>query len=115
MEVEKPAEGIMKTGDWGDSKSYKIACDCGSNDHTHDVWVEADDTGITVTTYTQQKSKWWAMNRWQTIWRLITRGYIEYDASIIMSKQQALNYAKTLESAIIDVETFRNKRKKHNA
>lgn len=115
MEVERPAEGIMKTGDWGDSKVYKIACDCGCNDHIHDVWVEADDTGVTVTTYTQQKSKWWTMNRWQTIWRLVTRGYIEYEASIIMSKQQALNYAKTLESAIIDVETFRKQRKKKNA
>jgi hypothetical protein len=32
-----------------------------------------------------------------------------------MSEQQALNYAKTLESAIIDVETFRNQRKRKDA
>jgi uncharacterized protein YaaN involved in tellurite resistance len=32
-----------------------------------------------------------------------------------MSKQQALNYAKTLESAIIDVETFEKQRKKTDA
>jgi hypothetical protein len=32
-----------------------------------------------------------------------------------MSKQQALNYAKTLESAIIAVETFQNNRKQKNA
>ena len=115
MEVEKPAEGIMKTGDWGDSKSYRIACDCGSNEHSHDLWVEADDVNVTVTVYTQVKSKWWALNRWQTIWRLVTRGYVEYEASVILSRQQALNYAKTLESAIIDVETFRNERKKPNA
>jgi uncharacterized protein YaaN involved in tellurite resistance len=32
-----------------------------------------------------------------------------------MSEQQALNYAKTLERAIIDVETFKNNRKRPNA
>ncbi len=116
MKAEKPAEGIMRTNDWGDSKAYQIACDCGCNDHTHDVWVEADDTGVTVTTYTTVKSKFWSMNRWQKIWTLLTRGYVEYEASIIMSRQQALNYAKTLESAIIDVETFRKQRQeKRNA
>ena len=115
MEVERPAEGIMRTNDWGNSKAYRVACDCGSNEHTHDVWVEADDANITVTTFTTVKSKWWSMNRWQKIWTLLIRGYVEYEASLIMSKQQALNYAKTLEHAILDVETFRNERKKNNA
>jgi hypothetical protein len=115
MQAQTPAEGIMKTNDWGDSKVYRVACDCGSNEHTHDVWVEADDTGVVATVYTQVKSKFWSMNRWQKIWTLLTRGYVEYEASIIMSKQQALNYAKTLESAIIDVETFRNNRKRTDA
>jgi len=107
MQAEKPAEGIMKTNDWGDSKTYKVACDCGDPTHSHDVWVEADDVSVTVTTYTTVKSKWWRENRFRTIWTLLTRGYVEYESSVIMSKQQALNYAKTLESAIIDVETFR--------
>jgi hypothetical protein len=31
-----------------------------------------------------------------------------------MSRQQALNYAKTIESAIIDVETFRKQRTQKN-
>lgn len=115
MEAQIPAEGIMKTGDWGNSKVYRIACDCGCNDHVHDVWVEADEGFVTVTTYTTVKSKWWSKNRWQKIWTLITRGYVEYEASIIMSEQQALNYARTLESAIMDVETFRKQRKKPDA
>lgn len=116
MKAQVPAEGIMKTGDWGDSKSYRIACDCGQPEHRHDIWVEADDTGVAVTVYTQVKSKWWSLNRWQKIWTLLTRGYVEYEADLIMSKQEALNYAKTLESAIIDVETFRKQRQeKRNA
>jgi hypothetical protein len=115
MQAQTPAEGIMKTNDWGDSKSYRVACDCGSAEHNHDVLVEADDTGITVTTYTTVKSKWYSQNRLQTIWTLLTRGYVEHESAVIMSKQQALNYAKTLERAIIDVETFRNNRKQNNA
>jgi hypothetical protein len=72
--------------------------------------VEAEDTGVVVTTYTQQKTKWWELNRFKIIWRLLTRGYIEYEASIIMSRQQALNYSAVLQSASQDVETFRKQR-----
>jgi hypothetical protein len=109
MQAQTPAEGIMRTNDWGDTKVYRVACECGSEEHNHDLWVEADASNVTVTTFTTVKSEWWKLNRWQQIWRLLTRGYVEYQASLIMSKQQALNYAKTLESAIIDVETFRKK------
>jgi hypothetical protein len=115
MKPEQPALGIMRTNDWGDTKVYRIACDCGSNEHTHDLWVEADESNVTVTVFTKLKSKWWQLNRWQQIWILLTKGYVEYEASLILSQQQALNYAKTLEHAIIDVDTFRNKRKQNNA
>lgn len=110
MKVEKPAEGILKKNDWGNSKWYRVDCDCGNSDHHHDVWVEAGDCDTTVTVYTQVKSKWWSLNRWQKIWILITRGYIEYEAAICMTQQQALNYAKVLESAIKDVNEFRKQR-----
>ena len=104
---QQPAEGILKHSDWGDSKMYTVQCTCCGRNCEHNVWVEAEDTGVTVTTYTKQKSKWWKMNRFQIIWRLLTQGYVEYEASIIMSKQQALNYAETLQSAVKDVEEFK--------
>ena len=110
MKPERPALGIMRTNDWGDTKVYRVACDCGSNEHSHDLWVEADETNVTVTVFTTVKSKWWSRNRWQKVWTLLTKGYVEYEASLIMSQQQVLNYAKTLESAILDVERFRQKR-----
>ena len=115
MKTQKPAEGILLHRDYGDARMYTLTCECCDVDHAHQVWVDAEETGITVTTYTKQKSKFWSMNRWQKIWTLLSKGYIEYEASIIMTEQQALNYAKTLESAIIDVETFRKQRKKPNA
>ncbi len=107
---EKPAEGILLHHDYGDAKMYTLTCECCDTDHAHQVWIEAEDIGVTVTTYTQQKSKWWSMNRWKTIWRLITRGYIEYEASIIMTQQQALNYSQVLLQSVEDVSEFRRQR-----
>jgi hypothetical protein len=43
------------------------------------------------------------------MWQLLTRGYVEYEASIIMTEQQALNYATTLLSAVADVKEFQSK------
>ena len=102
-----PATGILKRSSWGDTMTYQIVCECHDADHDHNVWVEADNTGVTVTTYTTQKSQWWNLNRWQIIWRLLTKGYVKYEANIVMTEQQALNYAETLKTAIKDVKNFK--------
>jgi len=107
---QAPAEGILKHGDWGDAKSYQVACECSDTHHSHSLWVEADETNsISVTVYANVKSKWWDLTRWQIIWTLLTRGYVEYEANIILTQQQALNYAETLKSAVNDVEQFKKR------
>jgi hypothetical protein len=110
MTVQIPAEGIMKTGDWGDSKVYRIACNCHDDSHNHNVWIEADDHDIIVNVYTTGKTNFWSKTRWYHIWTLLTKGYIDTESSVHLTKQQALNYAETLKSAIDDVETFRKDR-----
>lgn len=107
MNAQAPAEGILIRRDYGDAKTYTVPCECCGSDCEHNIWVEAEDTGISVTTYTKQKTKWWSLNRFQIIWTLLTKGYVEYEATIIMSKQQAFNYASVLNSAVKDVEEFR--------
>ena len=107
MKTQKPIEGILLRKDWGDAKSYLVPCSCCGSDCEHNVWVEADSTGVSVTTYVKLKSKWWAHSRFQTAWQLLTKGYVEYEASIIMTEQQALNYAETLKAATKEVKTFR--------
>ena len=107
MNTQLPAEGIMKTNDWGDSKVYRIACACGDDSHNHNVWIEAEDTGIVVTVYTTSQTNFWSKARWYHIWTLLTKGYIDTESSVHLTKQQALNYAETLKNAIIDVEEFR--------
>jgi len=109
LEAQTPAVGILKRNDWGDTKMYNIPCSCCGADCAHDVWVEAECHSVTVTTHTRQKSRFWSQNRFQIMWRLLTRGYVEYEASIIMSEQQALNYATTLLSAVDDVKEFKSK------
>jgi hypothetical protein len=107
LTAQIPAQGILKRNDYGNSKCYQIVCECGSPDHDHSLWVEADSHSITVTVYTTTKSKWWSMSRWKKMWTLLTKGYIEYEADLIMNEQQALNYAETLKKAVKDVKSFK--------
>jgi hypothetical protein len=109
IKLQTPAEGILKKNDWGDTKMYHVVCDCGSDDHNHNIWVEAEDHGVTVTVYTTVKSPWWSMNRFKQIWQLLSKGYLQHETVLTMNEQTAFNYAETLKSAIKDVKAFRSK------
>jgi hypothetical protein len=104
---QMPAEGILKHNDWGDSKVYRVTCECGDSEHEHNVWVEADDHEVSITIYTTTKTNFWSKSRWYHVWTLLTKGYIDTESTVCLKKQGALNYAETLKSAIIDVEEFR--------
>lgn len=110
MKNQTPAEGILKRNDWGDSKVYQIVCGCDDPDHDHSVWVEAEDTGVSVTIYTTNTSTFWSKNRWRQMWELLTKGSVKQEVSLLMSRQQAFNYAETLKSAVNDVVQFRKNR-----
>ena len=107
MKYQTPAEGILKTNEWGDSKVYRVVCECTDSEHDHNVWVEADAHEISVTIYATVKSNLWSKTRWYHIWSLLSKGYVDTETTLVMRKQGALNYAETLKSAIIDVEDFR--------
>jgi hypothetical protein len=107
MKAQTPAEGILKKNDWGDAKMYQVVCECGQSDHEQSLWVEADETGISVTIYATVKSPWWSMNRFKQIWTLLTKGYLQYETVLTMNEQAAFNYAETLKSAVKDVKEFK--------
>lgn len=135
MKTQKPAEGILMTNDYGNSKWYHVVCGCGQPDHSLTVEVEAEDTGVSVNTYVTLKSDYWterfkpnygmdnpwleefdwawkrlANGLWRRLkltWVLWTRGYVQTESTILMSRQQALNYAETLKDAVRAVEEFR--------
>ena len=135
MTPQIPAVGIMKTNDWGDSKVYKISCECGQSNHEHNVWIEADESSVNVNIYTTVKTNYWYealkpkydidniwLQEFDWFWKglyngLVRRlkltksiwinGYVDFETTISMSTQQALNYAETLKSAVDDVKEFR--------
>jgi hypothetical protein len=135
MKAQTPAEGILKTNDFGDSKWYKVVCGCGQSDHELNFEVEADEAGVNVNIYATVKTDYWSEsikkrydidNPWQQefdwfwkdlwnglvaklklTWTVWTKGYIQCETTITMSEQQALNYAETLKSAIQDVKDFK--------
>ena len=131
MKPETPAEGIMLTRNFPDAKFYTVECNCGNPDDSIDFVVELDSTGfITVVTSTKQKTHWWKdsapyldntrhyrlksflnglLHRLTVTWKIWTRGYVEYSQETIMTRQQALNYATVIQSAIAELESLKNK------
>lgn len=139
MKAQTPAEGILKTNDFGNSKWYKVICHCGNDDDAFDFEVEADENGINVNTYFTQKTDYWSetfkprynidsiwlqeidwfvkgvindfINKIKLSWTIWSKGYLKVQSTTILTEQQALNYAETLKSAIKDVKQFQQERK----
>jgi len=137
MKAQAPAEGILKTNDWGDSMWYHVVCGCGQLDHAINFEVEADECGVNVNTYVTVKTDYWSesikkrydidnpylqeldwtvkdiwnglVTRLKLTWTIWVKGFVKTESTITMSSQQALNYAETLKSAIDDVKKFQSK------
>jgi hypothetical protein len=114
MKYQAPAEGIMVHDDWGDTVRYKVACDCSDSDHDHQIWVEADDHSVSVTIYAVTQSDNWSGRRldnfWYNVyngicqriklaWSVFVLGRVKTEVTLIMTEQQAHNYAETLHRA----------------
>lgn len=110
MNSQQPAEGILIHRDYGHAKLYQTVCQCFSKDCDHHISVEADDATVNVTISTEQKTNFWDKTRWHYIWTLLIKGRIQQEGTIVLSKQQALNYASVLQSAVKDVEEFQRER-----
>ena len=135
LKSQTPAEGILKRGDFGDSKFYQVVCGCGQEYHDHNLEVEAADTGINVNIYATAKTDYWTevvekrydidntwlqefdwfwkelvngiVTRLKVTWEVWTTGAVRVETTISMTEQQALNYADTLKQAIQDVKNFK--------
>jgi len=111
IKPQKPAEGILKTTEFGTYKSYYVHCECGSAECAHHVCVEASDIDVTVSFGLTLRSKWYNMNRWKQIWHILTKGHLDVESTIVLNEQSALNYAETLRLAMKDVKQLRDDRK----
>lgn len=110
MKPETAAQGILKINEWGNSKMYRAVCACGDDACSHTIDIEADHE-VNVTIYATVRTDFWSVGRWQHIWSLLTRGNATFETTIVLDKQTALNYAETIKTAIMDVETFEKAQK----
>jgi hypothetical protein len=136
IKAQAPADGILKKGDYGDSKFYTVVCSCGNPDDEIDFEIEVDECRIHMNTWTIQKSDYWSLlvdenyqpyirnsflysidssirklingihTRISLTYKLWTVGYLKYHQTTIMTEQQALNYAETIKTAIKDMHQF---------
>lgn len=130
-EAQIPARGIMETGDYGNSKYYRISCRCGNPDDDLQLNVESEDNSVTVHIWNTTKTAWWRrrfddrdnfivhwclqrlndyLNRIDVAWTALTKGYVETESWTLLNKQEAYNLANTLNRAIDDVEEFEKQR-----
>jgi len=128
---QEPAEGILKQNDYGDSKWYKVECNCHNTEHEATVEVEADDHDITVHLYMTTQTTWWKdhcsrhfdwlpydfkyyinriINSVSFIYTGVVKGYVEHHAFISLTQQSALNFSSVLVKSMGDVEKFRAER-----
>jgi hypothetical protein len=110
MTTQTPAQGIMLDRDYGDSKSYTIACDCHDGNHQVHMWIELngdkDTKDVELTFYVNTTTPFWkpGFSRVRAAWNILIHGYREDQHSLILSKQAALNVAGTINTVVKELE-----------
>lgn len=105
-----PVKNIMRTGDYGDAHAFRVACDCHSNQHDLDVWIEinpdTDCSDITLTFYKDIYVPFWksGYNRVLEAWRVLFTGHATRQGDFIMDKATARQLCATIERSIQDLE-----------
>lgn len=105
-----PVKNIMRTGDYCDAHAFRVACDCHSNQHDLDVWIEVkpdtDCSDITLTFYKDIYVPFWktGYNRLLEAWRVLFTGYATRQGDFIMDKTTARQLCATIERSIQDLE-----------
>ena len=108
MSYQEPAEGIMITGNYTNSRSYLVECECSDPSHAAHMYIEADnDTkDVTLEFYVSTRTPDWksGFSRIKTAWNVLTKGYHESENHLVLNQQSAINLAKTIENTIKQFE-----------
>jgi hypothetical protein len=101
-----PALGIMTTGVYDNSRSFRVACDCHSNEHDVDVWIEvepdAETREITVTFYRELDTPFWesGFNRFQEAWQILIHGRSRFSGALIVREETAQTLCDAIQRSI---------------
>lgn len=117
LKAETPARGVYLRKEFPNSIWFGVACECSDEEHNHEVWVESDpefdfvSVHVFTTTHTRH-SQGWGTTAWKRFTEKVRytidlwfRGYIETEASIMMDRQVAINYADVLKKSIQAIES----------
>lgn len=100
MSYEQAAQGILKRAAHDDCEFFIVACKCGCRDADHNVTVEGNSKFDLVEVVISTTQRWFGIKeRVRAAWRILTRGYVDYETSIVLNGQQAANYAGALMDA----------------
>lgn len=111
MKTQVPAQGIMLQGDYGDSKNFKIDCDCTSADHAVYMWIEVQrdpdiqdvEVSFYVTTWTREFWQNWPA-RLRAVWDILVHGVHKQEHHMVLNKQSAINFAEAIKTTVKELE-----------
>jgi hypothetical protein len=132
MIPQTPAEGVLLNKNYGDAASYTVACDCTDPTCSHQLWIEAEDHFVSVHLCTTQTTNHWSRiveprytiknkiltnlnwfwtdvingtaRKLKITYDIWVKGIIKYESCILLTEQQAINYANLLITAVQRVQ-----------
>jgi len=137
MTPQTPAVGISKSHEFPNSKYFKVPCECGC-DGEITFSVDVDDDIITAHIYSKTETNYWRnrfsydyvndswlvyavksrvndwYNRVAVAWVALTKGYVETEAYVLLSEQQAVNFSAVLSDAVAEYQSRRTTNKENN-
>lgn len=117
----KPAQGIMKTADYGDAKSFRVACECTDPGHDVNAWIEIDSDReireITLGFYVETQTPFWSkgFNRFKAAWDLLVKGSHRSEHHLVLNRSSAENFAQAITDSIKEIEQWQHPKKKQNS
>lgn len=106
---------MMKVFENNNATAYRTCCECHSDDHNLETWIEVGDAtkditelrSISIAFYIKTYTPWWNsnFNRFKIAWKLLTTGYYGQSQYFLMNEQTAKLFIDTLTE---DMETLRN-------
>ena len=111
--TDKPLMNIMQIKDFEDAKVFRVACDCTSNDHGLDLWIEAkkdeEFSQVDLSFYVKGTSPFWdkKWNRFKAAWQMIWNGYHEWEHVLILDSESAKNLADVIKTYSEELEQKR--------
>lgn len=133
---QPPADGVLFMNSDNSYREIMVPCTCLSPEHNHIVFVSNDDGVVSVNVYTTvttnywsdwikvknniesntlQRVEWFIKGLINTIYRKLKltkdvwfSTHLEYEADLLLTEQQAINYSAALKTAVEELAKLNN-------